>query len=72
MDYVGEYKRLHYGGWGVQVIGSPRHGSTIAIKRANGTFHRHTVNEIVWRGGRLCICTIVPVTRERLKEVYGG
>jgi hypothetical protein len=71
---TGQYVQIpeRLGIWGVKIRGSVRVGDVVEILRPNGAIHRHTIAEISRDKNDIRYCTIVPVTRERLKEVYGG
>lgn len=66
----GEYIELKDGSWGLSVVGKVASGDTVATDRINGTVHNHKVAEVISQDHGIRLCTIVPVTRERLVEVY--
>lgn len=66
----GKYE-LHEGVWCLNVNGKVRPGDTVAVARPNGTEHRHKVEDVIMVAKGRRLCTIVPVTRDRVEEVYG-
>jgi hypothetical protein len=67
----GDYIKLIDGSWGLCVVGRVSPGDTVAVNRPNGTVHNHKVAEVISQDHGVRLCTLVPVTRERLAEVYG-
>ena len=58
--------------WGLKVNGKivPK-DDIVVVSRPNGSVHKHKVASILWQKDGVRYCSIVPVTRERVKEVYG-
>jgi hypothetical protein len=67
---TGKYARLHEGTWGVEVDGPVEIGQRVSIPRPDGSVHVHTIAEVHGKGGRFRICAVVPVTSDRIKEVF--
>ena len=67
---IGRYERLPYGVWGVSVDGRVSPGHKVAIPRPNGATHIHTIAEIYYKRGSIRLCSVVPVTSARIKEVF--
>lgn len=57
--------------WCLRVNGKVHPGDTVTVVRRNGVVHKHKVAEVIMTAKKQRLCTIVPVARERLKEVYG-
>lgn len=58
--------------YGIRVNGSIKAGDIVTIRRNNDTVHRQTVAEVIRQDTNVRFCSIVPVTSDRLKEVYFG
>lgn len=67
---IGKYE-MHNGAWHLRVNGKVESGDVIDVPRPNATVHKHKVAKVEAVDGNQRICSIVPVTRERLEEVYG-
>ena len=63
---------MHNGVWHVRVEDpAVAPGDVVEIPRTRGMVHRHKVDAVLLADGDAWICSIVPVTRERIEEVYG-
>lgn len=67
----GTYCMVPAAGWHLSVDGAAKPGDIVEVLRKNGTVHRHKIGECVMTAKRLRLWTIIPVTRDRLQEVYG-
>lgn len=66
----GRYILLPNNVWGITVDGKISPGHKVAIPRPNGSIHIHTVNEIYQRYGSIRVCSVIPVTSDRIREVF--
>jgi hypothetical protein len=67
---IGRYQ-LHNEEWYLKVDGKVKSGDVVLVPRPRGGVHRQKVDQVVMVARRLRLCTILPVTRDRLEEVYG-
>jgi len=67
----GSYEMFPLMGWCIKIIGKAAPGDTVEVPRPNGTVHRHKIANRVVNAKGISLWTIVPVTRDRIEEVYG-
>lgn len=66
-----EYSRIPFQtGYGVSVNGAISVGDRVRVPRPNGTNHYHVIQEVIWQRDSIRLCSVVPVTSDRIKEVF--
>lgn len=70
------YTKLKSGEWGVRVDGTAKAGTTVAVKKKDGTTKSERIVKVVWSGNGISLCAIAQrsggmVTERQANAGYG-